>query len=27
LGHKNPQEACVWLPAHVTLIRFPFCRS
>jgi hypothetical protein len=27
LAHKNPQEACVWLPAHVTLIRFPFCRS
>jgi hypothetical protein len=27
LGHKNPQEACVWLPAHVTLVRFPFCRS
>ena len=27
LRHNRPQEACVWLPAHVTLIRFPFCRS
>src|SRR6202011_5855210 len=27
LRHNQPQEACVWLPAHVTLIRFPFCRS
>jgi hypothetical protein len=26
-SHKNPQEACTWLPAHVTLIRFPFCPS
>ena len=27
LRHDARQEACVWLPAHVTLIRFPFCRS
>jgi hypothetical protein len=27
LRHNRPQEACVWLPAAVTLVRFPFCRS
>jgi len=27
LRHDARQEACVWLPAHVTLVRFPFCRS
>jgi hypothetical protein len=27
LRHNTPQEACVWLPAHVTLIHFPFCPS
>jgi len=26
LRHDNRQESCVWLPAAVTLIRFPFCR-
>jgi hypothetical protein len=26
LRHDARQEACIWLPAHVTLIRFPFCR-
>ena len=27
LRHNTPQEACVWLPAHVPKIEFPFCRS
>lgn len=27
LRHDNRQESCAWLPAHVTLIRFPFCKS
>jgi hypothetical protein len=27
LRHDARQEACVWLPAQVTLMRFPFCRS
>jgi hypothetical protein len=27
LRHNTPQEACDWLPAHLTLMRFPFCRS
>ncbi|HML14525.1 MAG TPA: hypothetical protein VK456_14560, partial [Xanthobacteraceae bacterium] len=27
LRHDAPQEACVWLPAHVTQIAFPFCRA
>jgi hypothetical protein len=27
LRHNAPQEACVWLPSAVTLVRFPFCRS
>jgi hypothetical protein len=26
LRHNTPQEACVWLPGAVTLVRFPFCR-
>jgi len=27
LRHDARQESCAWLPAHVTLIRFPFCRT
>jgi hypothetical protein len=27
LSHKSPEEACVWLPAHVSRVTFPFCRS
>jgi hypothetical protein len=27
LRHDARQEACLWLPAYVTLVRFPFCRS
>jgi len=26
LRHDPPQEACAWLPRHVTLVVFPFCR-
>ena len=26
LRRGGPQEACVWLPVHVTRITFPFCR-
>jgi len=27
LRHDGRQEACVWLPAHVPRVTFPFCRS
>jgi hypothetical protein len=27
LRHNGPEEACVWLPAHVSRVAFPFCRS
>ncbi len=27
LRRDPPQEACAWLPRHVTLVVFPFCRS
>jgi hypothetical protein len=27
LRHNQPQDACVWLPAHVSRVEFPFCRA
>jgi hypothetical protein len=27
LHHNTPQEACAWLPGHVSRVEFPFCRS
>jgi hypothetical protein len=27
LRHAAPQEACVWLPAHIPRVVFPFCRG
>jgi phosphoribosylcarboxyaminoimidazole (NCAIR) mutase len=27
LRHNRPQEACVWLPGHVSRVVFPFCKS
>jgi hypothetical protein len=25
--HNTPQEACAWLPGHISRVEFPFCRS
>jgi hypothetical protein len=27
LHNNTPQEACVWLPAHISRVQFPFCKS
>jgi hypothetical protein len=27
LRHNKPQEACVWLPGHISRVVFPFCRT
>jgi len=27
LRHDTPQETCVWLPAHISRVQFPFCKS
>jgi hypothetical protein len=27
LRHNRPQDACVWLPGHISRVAFPFCRA
>jgi hypothetical protein len=27
LRHDRLQDACVWLPRHISRVEFPFCRA